>query len=297
MSEQRHIIVHYHIFKNAGSTVVSTLARNFGPLFASWDGDEFNTQISGAELLDFLYEHRSVLALTSHHLRPPKPSAAGFVFHDVLLLRHPLDRLRSMYDFYRSALPTDDPLTHEAKRRTAREFFELLINDYPHLVTSSQVNYVANQGSKVPDLDDAERACGMIRDAAVPGVTDEFDRCMLAAEYHLRQFFPGLDLSHISENVTRGRRQTLQQRLQEFEKQCGQKIYRALFELNQFDFQLVHSARGEALARFGRVPGCDAALEEFKMRTKALKARARLLPPPIDHPRDFSFYAGGMDQE
>jgi hypothetical protein len=289
MAADRHVILHYHIFKNAGSTLAATLERNFGPTFASWDGNEFNAQISGAELLRFLREQEHILALTSHHLRPPKPAADGFVFHDVLVFRHPVDRIRSMYDFYRDALPTDDPLTTEAKRLDARAFFDLLIAEYPHLVTSSQVNYTANQGGKIPDEADCERACVIARAAAVVGVTDQFDTCMATAEHRLRELFAGLDLSYVSENVTRGRRKSLPERLREFEKQCGPKLYQALLALNALDFKLVDAARDESAARFRQVPACEAYLRQFKDRVRKRKAKSPFALS-IEHPGDFSFF-------
>jgi len=289
MVPERHVIIHYHIFKNAGSTLAAALERNFGPTFASWDGNEFNAQISGAELLDFLREHRHILAVTSHHLRPPKPSSESFVFHDVLVLRHPVDRIRSMYDFYHEALATDDPLTQEAKRLNQRAFFEFLITDYPHLVTNSQINYVANRGGKIPDEADCERACRMVREASVVGVADQFDICMAVAEHRLREFYPGLDLSYVSENVTRGRRKNTKERLHEFEKQCGADLYAKLVQLNQLDFKLADTARDEALSRLKKLPANDAYLANFKERVKKRKAKSPFTFS-TDHPGDFSFF-------
>jgi Sulfotransferase family len=289
MAAERHVIIHYHIFKNAGSTLAAALERNFGPTFASWDGNEFNAQISDAELLQFLQEHCHVLAVTSHHLRPPKPRADSFVFHDVLVLRHPVDRIRSMYDFYRSALPTDDPLTQDAKRLNQRAFFELLIERYPHLVTNSQVNYVANQGGKIPDEGDCERACNTVREAAVAGVADQFDICMAVAEHRLRKFYPGLDLSYVSENVTRGRRKGMKERLEEFEKQCGGDVYARLVQLNQLDVRLTEFARSDALSRFEELPSADAYLLEFKQRVKKRRTKSPFALS-IDHPGDFSAF-------
>lgn len=285
----RHVIIHYHIFKNAGSTLASALERNFGPTFASWDGNEFNAQISGAQLLEFLRQHQHLLAITSHHLRPPKPIAEGFVFHDAFVLRHPVDRIRSMYDFYREALATDDPLTQEAKRLNPRAFFEFLIKDYPHLVTNSQINYVANQGGKIPDEADGERACHMVREASVVGVADQFDIGMTAAEHRLRQFYQGLDLSYVSENVTRGRRKSMQERLEEFQKQCGADVYARLVQLNQLDFKLADAAREEAMTRLKKLPSHEAHLLDFKIRVKKRRAKSPFALS-VDHPGDFSFF-------
>jgi len=289
MAADRHVVIHYHIFKNAGSTLSAALERNFGPTFASFDAKQFNQQISNPELLAYLRQRPHILALTSHHSRPPKPAADGFVFHDVLVFRHPVDRIRSMYDFYRDSLLTDDPLTTEAKRLDARGFFELLIAEFPHLVISSQVNYTANQGGKIPDEADCERACAMVRAAAVVGVTDQFDTCMATAEHRLREFFAGLDLSYVSENVTRGKRKSLPERLRDFEKQCGPKLYQALLALNALDFKLVDAARNESAARFRQMPACEAYLRQFKERVQKRKAKSPFAFS-IEHPGDFSFF-------
>jgi hypothetical protein len=50
----RHVILHYHIFKNAGSTVRSILEQNFGPRFASVESEHPDDVVSHDALLRFL---------------------------------------------------------------------------------------------------------------------------------------------------------------------------------------------------------------------------------------------------
>ena len=279
----RVVLLHYHIFKNAGTTIDFVLRRNFGKVLVHLHGNTFDSVISDAELFDFLSRHPDVVAVSSHHLRPPKPSSESTTFLDILVFRHPIDRLRSMYDFYREATAGDDPLGVEAKRRTQRSFLELLVAEYPHLVSSAQVNYTANRGGKIPDEADCERACTIARQATVVGAVDQFDLAMVVAEHRLREFFPSMDFTYVLQNISRGRRKSMQQRLRAFEKACGLHLYGSLLELNAFDFRLVDTARTELRHRFEQLSAGESHLRDFKDRL----SRAEMIIAASSHPEDF----------
>src|SRR5580698_765711 len=99
----RFVIVHYHIFKNGGSTVESILEREFAHAFATLHGPDASSTLDGADLETFLDRHPQIQAVSSHHLRYPKPSIRHMVVFDCCFLRHPLDRIDSMYWFLREA--------------------------------------------------------------------------------------------------------------------------------------------------------------------------------------------------
>ena len=63
----RFVILHYHIFKNAGTTVENLLQKNFPHSFARFEGDGLDAQLSAAELLDYVREHPQV----QRHHQPP----------------------------------------------------------------------------------------------------------------------------------------------------------------------------------------------------------------------------------
>jgi len=266
MARARNIILHYHIFKNAGSTFSMALERNFGHSFAQLHAPHHDERISGDQLLNFVHVRPDIIAISSHHLSPPAPATDSVQFHEVLLLRDPLDRIRSMYDFYRRAAITDDPLTLEAKCVALPEFLEYLIETRQNLVTNAQTNVVANAGTKIPGNYDLNRALATLRATAVVGVVENFDFCVLEAEHSLRPLFPELDLSYVRENVTPFRAKELQSRLDRFRQACGEKLYTNLVELNRFDMELVAAARAESLRRWRTINRQQMRLRNFRRR-------------------------------
>lgn len=292
----RHVIVHYHIFKNAGSTFASTLRRNFGPLYAEFEGMQPDSQLGAADLLEYLHRHEHVLAVTSHHLRPPKPDPTeSLTVHDVLLLREPIDRLRSMYDFYRTALPGEDQLTVKAKEMNLPSFLNFVLDTFPEIITNPQVNLIANRGSKIPDEDDLARAAAIVRNAAVPGTTEQFNLCCTVAE-RLRPFFPNLDLSYLPENVTRGRRKHLQTRQAEFERMCGPRLFNAVRDRNQLDASLHEVASTEMCKRFESLSLPEVCLQDFKKRVAKRMLRPLSPIPGLEHSGAFLAYISAADE-
>lgn len=277
----RHVIIHYHIFKNAGSTVAAALARNFGSGFASFDTPFHNKRIQPDELIAFVKSNPSVFAISSHHLRLPAPKLPDIHFHEILILRNPLDRLRSMYDFYRRVSINNDPLTREAKRLNLSQFFSYVLESFPNLITNSQLNLVANGGARVPDVEDARKGAAMLSDIAVVGVAENFDECAITAESSLKGAFPNLDLSYAPENVSPGRGKDLESRLRSLAETCGTELYQRLRSANELDDALVRAAALESARRFRELSSAQEQLCGFVTRVarrKVLyeKARRRL---------------------
>ncbi len=97
----RFVILHYHIFKNAGTTIEEILIKTFPAGFAKLDTEDHDALLSNSVLLDLLNSNPGLQAISSHQLRYPVPQVKDFLFFDVCFLRDPLDRIRSMYDYFR----------------------------------------------------------------------------------------------------------------------------------------------------------------------------------------------------
>ena len=143
--KMRYVIVHHHIFKNGGSTIEGILEREFGGGFARLHGPEADSTLVDSDLAEFLLGHAGVTAVSSHHLRYPKPVIARTVLFDCCFLRHPLARLHSHYS-YLNRIRAADPLSRRARSETVRDFLEQLIDALPHQVSDVQVNLLANGG-------------------------------------------------------------------------------------------------------------------------------------------------------
>lgn len=143
---QRFVILHYHVFKNGGSTIEAILEREFGGGFATLHGPHASSTLDGRDLERFLRRNPGVTAVSSHHLRYPKPAIRHTVIFDCLFLRHPLERLDSLYRYSRG-IPSVDFLHVLARQMNPRQFFSALIREAPHMISNVQVMQIARAGA------------------------------------------------------------------------------------------------------------------------------------------------------
>jgi hypothetical protein len=263
----RFVLLHYHFFKNAGTTIEEILAHSFGH-FARLDNPDPERTISNSELLEFLDRNPEIQAVSSHHINYPLPQAMGFLFFDICILRDPLERVRSMYDYFREKQYPGYALSDLANRTAPAEFFAQLVECAPFHVNDVQVNLVANgEWDHPPDSDDLERATRRLLTASFLGVVDRFKESLVAAEYALKPLFPTLDCAQPPANVSARRRAPLSEI-------CDPDIYERLRKLNALDYELLDRARAEVMRRFDKVPDGAARLRALEARIDARIAAA-----------------------
>ena len=125
----RTIIVHYHIFKNAGSSVDKMLEMSFGDRWATFEGPTATSLLSPRDLCLFARDHPSLCAVSSRLLRPPAPPELNVL--SIVLVRHPLDRAYSVYSQLRrngGVMPSE-----QAARRSSFAGFVRWCLDYKSL--------------------------------------------------------------------------------------------------------------------------------------------------------------------
>lgn len=97
----RHVICHYHIFKNSGTSFDEVLADNVGSRLVSFDGPFPFSVFNQDELLKVVRNHGAARAFSSHQVRLPVPASLEVRIIPVVFVRHPLLRIRSVYEFFR----------------------------------------------------------------------------------------------------------------------------------------------------------------------------------------------------
>ena len=90
------ILVHYHIYKNAGTSVEKNLAESYGHKWAVCEGAPEQVRLSNNDIAAFARANPGIRAISSHKARPFPASRR---FFPILFLRHPIDRARSVYSF------------------------------------------------------------------------------------------------------------------------------------------------------------------------------------------------------
>jgi hypothetical protein len=252
----RCVLLHYHFFKNAGTTIEEILAQSFGH-FARLDNPDPDQPTSNGELLDFLERNPLIQAVSSHHIHYPVPQKKEFLFFDICILRDPIERVQSMYTYFREKPFRGYALSDLANRTEPGEFFAELVEHAPFYVNDVQVNLVANgEWDHPPGKDDLDRATQRIRTASFPGVVDCFQESLVAAEYALKPVFPTLNCAQPPANVSLRRRAPAKEI-------CSAAVYERLLELNALDYELLDRARAEVRRRFESVPHREMRLAEL----------------------------------
>lgn len=92
----RTILLHYHLFKNAGTSLDHLLQANFAD---QWVTREFPGQNNTAQVRQWIEDTPDAVAFSSHTMMGPLPQVPGVRILSVMLLRDPIARIRSAYRF------------------------------------------------------------------------------------------------------------------------------------------------------------------------------------------------------
>jgi hypothetical protein len=268
----RFVLVHYHICKNAGTTVEWILRRQFAGDLATLHSSDESSTLDGDHLKEFLQHNSRISAVSSHHLRYPKPEIVGTILFDCCFLRHPLDRLQSVYEHYRRT-GGDDWLSRLARLEDSQAFIRTLVETAPHVVSNVQTLYLSNAGAFTrPATEwDLEKAVAILSQMAFPGVVERFDESVVAAEYFLRPAFPKLRLEYIAQNVSRKADGALAGAAKNrLARLWGKELHSQLMRLNEYDLKLWKRAADEIERRTALIPRFPALFRQFRQRCTAL---------------------------
>jgi len=98
----RHVICHYHIYKNSGTSFDEILRHNFGDGHVCFDGPFPYFAIHQKEFAKIIMRHRNAVAFSSHQVFLPVPASLDFNALPVVFVRNPLLRIYSIYRYKRS---------------------------------------------------------------------------------------------------------------------------------------------------------------------------------------------------
>lgn len=275
VTRTRPVCVHFHVFKNAGTTLDGALKREFGIRWCEFDGPRPNYVLSGEEMRAFVETRPALAAVSSHQVRFPLPGIYDVRWRPLLLLRHPLDRALSAYKFHRRAR-TRSAASLRAKTADLRGYLRWALDrGEVSLVSNFQAAFFSTSagGGQRPAL---AAATARLREAALCGTVERFAETLTCAERALAADFPDFDLSCVSRNVTGARRARLDERLQELRERAGADLCAELERRNDLDFALHAEAEreldGRLLRFFGE--GATAACADFRARCAAREAVA-----------------------
>jgi hypothetical protein len=276
-SSMRLVILHHHIFKNAGSTLDSVLAREFNNDFV-----EFHTDVSDSgrvypgQLLLYLDKNPNVKAVSSHHFFGQDfysyldyVQRNRYAFVDFILLRHPISRLASIYLYYQGVENGENPLQIFAKNHNFSAFIQYVIDKHPNFSINPQVTIFGGDRYGVPPANkQLDHAIERMLLATGLGLVEQYDKSMVVAEYFLQPLFPSLELNGKSQNISaRTGIANYDGSLESIEREIGSVLFKEICRLNELDIQLWSAVSEEIERRKSFVPNYEERLKSYKSRS------------------------------
>jgi hypothetical protein len=231
---RRHLLLHYHLFKNAGTSVDAVLKKNFG---AHWANVEFPPPRKAdhqALIRAFIHENPALRAISSHTLMLPAPEIEGIDIFPIVFVRHPLLRLRSAYEFERRQA------AETAGAQLAKQF------DFAGYIRarleirgdrSCRDFHVSRLAMAVPGArgSELERALAAVDALPFVGLVEAFDASMRLLEQRVGGRFPAFRAFDAWENATSGRERSIEERVGRIRAELREDGFETLMEANRGD--------------------------------------------------------------
>lgn len=198
----RTVILHYHFFKNAGTSFDGILRRNFP---GRWVSQEFDSGNNSAAVADWILAHPEAAAFSSHTANGPLPVVPGVRVISALFLRDPVERIRSAYLFERrQTFPEDSD--RAARNLAAKTDFEGYVRARVSVRGDRQcrnfhcARLATFLRSTEPELDQAKAALKLL---SFVGEVETFAASMRRFAALVRPVWPGFDPAMLHLNRTR----------------------------------------------------------------------------------------------
>lgn len=195
----RTVILHYHLFKNAGTSLDQILKRNFGD---RWVTAEFpNSKGDNSALVaDWIRANPQAVAFSTHTALGPIPVIDGVRIVTVMMLRDPIARIRSAYRFeqkqdadtWGAQLAKEHDLEGYVRARLARPGDRQCRNFQTHRLASL-----------VPgDGDELSRARSGLHRLSVVGLVEDFGDAVARLAAEISADFPDFKWAAVQANRT-----------------------------------------------------------------------------------------------
>lgn len=264
----RHVFIHHHVFKNAGTSLDDALERFFGADFGSIHDPSAQGAILEDDLIGYLNGRPSLSAVSSHHFHGRRFAAKGFAFFELALIRRPMARFVSIY---RHTRRESGEVGDAARRLSIDLFVRDLIDRSPHQVDNPQVNIFANHGfyGRATNDSDLARARERLSSFSLCAPVERFEEALVTLEYFNAPVFGQLDLAFIRQNVSEDGSSADHLAAQISE---GNKAW--LMAMNRRDHALWKFCDAELTRRTSMVPQFAQRLDAFRGRCAALTQAA-----------------------
>lgn len=232
----RKIIFHYHLFKNAGTSLDVLLKKNFPN---SWVSKEFTGTASTRReaVISWILRETDVVSFSSHTAAPLQAEIEDIEVFPISFVRHPIDRIASAYTFERKqGYDTFGPTL--ARNTSLGGYIDIQLS----LGYDSQCrNFLLQHFSSFSDAIDQDRetrAVKVVDTLPFIGLVEEYTESIEKLAMWLKPHFPEFQPIVFEANVTREISVPLEERLSQIRQEIGPDLYQKVIDANKADFIL-----------------------------------------------------------
>jgi len=240
----RAVVIHYHLFKNAGSSVDAILQHNFGDKWIEIEGPN-NKKLTPEMMADHITANPDIQAISSHTAQITLPKVPGVEIIPIVFIRHPLARIKSAYEFERKQ-DFDTPGSQVAKAGDFNHYMTWRLSTPTMTQVSNFHTYRLKDFKTFTINRDAhlfrQRAINAMKALPAVGMVERFNESMQRFAELIRPHFPDFELFEAHVNTTSDPSKTLHAKLKAFEDEIGRETYLNLVQLNSNDLELYHYA-------------------------------------------------------
>lgn len=242
----RKIVIHHHIFKNAGVSIDHNLSSNFDGSWLAVEGPNPFSSLSNQDLIRFLDTHTTCKSVSSHQARVIRNEIDGYKFFPVIFLRDPVDRIGSCYQYeklvntnYHSSIAAQRGLKYYVQYCLGEEGIPRsnVISNYQTLHLSDAFNNVEDTRNIVASDDLFNQSVNYLNSLPCLGIVDNFLESQKFFEKWLVPHFPGINFINLKLNSSK-RADLKSERVNLMRQEMGDKIYELLLERNSYDLRL-----------------------------------------------------------
>jgi hypothetical protein len=244
----RTILIHHHIFKNAGTSFNHALKQFFQDRYFEYDLPE--SKLVTAQILErFILEHPQAEIISSHHACLPAPQGANYQTISSILLRHPLARIESIYQFERQQ-NSDTQGAKQAKLLSFKNYVIWRLEKTPNMFCNYQTHYCSRskqeQNDRIVTPNELQQAINNLQNCAIVGVVEGYADFLKIAQQKLKNYYPQITLKYQYLNTTRSQvdqAATTEKIQNNLKLKLGEKLVSILEAGNQLDYQLYKIAQ------------------------------------------------------
>jgi hypothetical protein len=274
----RSCLIHYHIFKNAGSSFEWALKKVFGKAIHSYDPPATDAVFSTAQIARYVLGHPQARGVVTHQAVLPAPQLRGCRIISSILLRDPLARVRSIYVFERQQ-NAPSAGARRAKELDFKGYVEWRLSCSAGVFCNYQTFFCSRTLDSLPGeiITEAhlELAIQNLDHVQIVGTVERYGQWLALSQSILEESFPNIRLVVARRNVTNQAAEiTHASILGGLVRDLGPELAETLLRCNQFDMRL-HQVADALLTRRLAERRVDVDL------LNAYAAASRSLIPPV----------------